>query len=618
MMELSGRAAGSEGLDLVKVRMLNQLRSMDFLKRAKHRKWDGERRKSQDLKKVEFHRTASTREHAQTLADRMESVTLEQRSLHSSHSPAHSGVELSAMHDESHQECIATLANQTVLATLFKARPSQESDTGENEKIPAPLNELNSTREPLSDNNLTMNSVFHIPIPYLKEQEYSECVRETLERLLSSQTDSEGVDSSAGLLPPSTSVDPDGSLADQKAKVQQFIQLLAVLSKVSAKSHHFYWTPPGCDLNMDGIDLSNVESSDSNLNNGMWAEGSEIQLMMAASRAAVDARRHSLYTKRNEIKIPSVAEWMLRERKDSGYTTSSSSPTSASSSTFPSPLSQSHNLTTMSDGDDNTKILKQALAVMEEKKTNSTFDILAFAEAYNTAHDTLVQSPIASTFDGSWDEHDFESVDSLEHGDSFNSDPCSSSHMTGSLSPSIGHSDPRDWVSESGQSSMSSPTLRPATPPMLVSSWSSSMSEYSDTPPYSPVYQHSGGFVPGSNNSDSSLDNTYVFVTCDRCMQEHCLEGGVSGTLDAHQHLNCAKLARKRIQGWYSRVKVFFGIGVAGRLKRIEAEKRKQKKYKHKMKELNEKMDLAMGQMIQLQEEHEKYLRAIGERADQK
>ncbi|KAF9385796.1 RWD domain-containing protein 1 [Mortierella sp. AD011] len=617
-----------EGLDPAKVRMLNHLRSMDFLKRAKHPKWDGERRKSYDSK-IEFHRVVSTRRRARTLTDHMESATLEQRSRRNSHNPVHNGVGLPVAHDESPQERIATLTNKTVVATLFKAHSSQKNDTSESKRIPSPLYELNSRRKSLGDNNLATNSILHIPVPYFKEQEYSRRVRETLGLLLSSRTSSEGATqclngshsasgSNIGLFPSSTSVHPDGSLADQKTKVQQFIHALAVLSKISAKSHYFYWMPPYCDLNMDGIDLNSVESSHSDPNNRMWAEGSEIQLMMAAGKAAVDARKSAPYTDRSKVKVPSVAEWMLRERKDSGYTTLSSSPTTPSSSTFPSPLSQSHNPTTFGGCDDGAMTLRQTLVVMEEKKTNSTFDILTFAKAYNTAHDTLVQSPVASTVDDPWDENDFEVADSLEHGDSFNSEQYSSSYMTESYSPSVGYSDLRDWISESEKSVMSSSTIQLATPPMRGSPWSSSMSVYGDTPPYSPVSQHSVGFIPGANNSDTSLDDTYVFVTCDHCIQEFYLEGAASSTLGAHHHLNCVKLVRKKIQGWYSRMKVFLGIGVAGRLKRIEAEKRKQKKYRLKMVELNKKMDLAMAQMIQLQEEHERSLRAVDERTDYK
>ncbi|KAF9100808.1 hypothetical protein BGX27_000238, partial [Mortierella sp. AM989] len=374
-----------------------------------------------------------------------------------------------------------------------------------------------------SDNHFVTNSMYNVPTPsYLEEQDY----REQLMHQSFSATKS-----------------------IERMTMQQSIQFLLNLSNVSAKSHRFYWTPPDCDLNMDGIDLNNSHSLDSHLRNGddggggssggssggsgsdsgsgVWADINEVQLITAAARNAVQARRRSsLAATRIEILEKSnVVEKTESEQRDSGYSSSSSSSSLSSSSGLPTALA----LTTASnDFKDDTMAATTTTTGTGSTEVKMTFDILSYAKAYNASSDQQVTATMASTFNISREEEEEE--------------------------------DFTDYIElESEESTTSSsPTTRSLSLPTLRSSLYSTTSEPHMIPPISPISQHNTTLASGPiSKSSNNNDNANMFVTCDRCLHKISVEGAMPGNVEDPEEMDSETTTsyQKRLQNWCSRVK---------------------------------------------------------------
>ncbi|KAF8967985.1 hypothetical protein BGZ46_000075 [Entomortierella lignicola] len=505
---------------------LGPLKNLDFWKRAKNRKNGFERRKSQE-------------DDSTVGIDCTTPVILERRLSHKPHFPINGGT---GLFPEIHID-----------SNGLKGRRMS-------------VQELGSPKEFIVADDLPKNSVFHIPIPNLKEHDYDRHAYESLGRLMSTESDTED---EWYLERPHLPTITSTIRPSPATKAQQYTQLLVKLSKVSAKSHHFYWTPPDCDLNMNGVELANADSGDFNTWKGAWAGYNETQSIASAANATVGPRK--TFPCVELLRRVSLTD---RKRTDSGYT-------SSSTNSLTSPVSYDE-AETQSNIKDDIEILKPAPTTVETTKPTSTFDILSFAKSYNNS-----SVPSATT-------HEQDSKVECRV-------------------PSITSSDTQDLISEARLSTMSSsPTLRPNSSSIPPSSWSSSTSGAFGTPHSSPVSQPSAGVVVGPSDKNSG-DNSNVVATCDSCLRKFRLDDKAPETDGAREIVKSALLARKKLGKWYSRVKVFFG---SSKEKSIEEETRKLKKYRQKIKSLNEKMDLTMEEMIRLQEKHQHKMKALSERMD--
>ncbi|KAF9199169.1 hypothetical protein BGZ49_010758, partial [Haplosporangium sp. Z 27] len=416
---------------------LGPLKNLDFWKRAKNRKNGFERRKSQE-------------DDSTVGIDCTTPVILERRLSHKPHFPINGGT---GLFPEIHID-----------SNGLKGRRMS-------------VQELGSPKEFIVADDLPKSSVFHIPIPNLKEHDYDRHAYESLGRLMSTESDTED---EWYLERPHLPTITSTIRPSPATKAQQYTQLLVKLSKVSAKSHHFYWTPPDCDLNMNGVELANADSGDFNTWKGAWAGYNETQSIASAANATVGPRK--TFPCVELLRRVSLTD---RKRTDSGYT-------SSSTNSLTSPVSYDE-AETQSDIKDDIEILKPAPTTVETTKPTSTFDILSFAKSYNNS-----------------------SIPSATINEQDNKIEC--------RVPSITSSDTQDLISEARLSTMSSsPTLRPNSTSVPPSSWSSSTSGAFGTPHSSPVSQPSAGVVVGPSDKNSG-DNSNVVATCDSCLRKFRLD----------------------------------------------------------------------------------------------